>query len=145
MKDSLINHPFEFTVSFLALFAMIHSADIALHMDTIPAAQKVGILSVSPVLIWIWLFAGFLGACLMLTGLIISSWKVLGREVEAMGLWLSAAMWTSVAVADMVYFLTEDFWTYLGYFAIAIGCLVRLVALNKFRNAIFRVNSETEG
>lgn len=137
LKHGIYAHPFEF-VACVSTFLSVYGAFRLLlyHPEILDQATQ-GILTVPKYLLWTWVIMGFLGAVATASGLALSIFSPKGRVLEEQGLWLMGAMWLSAGVVRIV--LDLDAWVeYLRYFAIAGGCVLRLMMLNDFHEIMTR-------
>jgi hypothetical protein len=137
LKHGIYAHPFEF-VACVSTFLSVYGAFQLLlyHPDVLDNATQ-GILSVPKYLLWVWVVTGFLGAVATASGLALSIFSPKGRVLEEQGLWLMGAMWLSAGVVRAV--LDLEAWVeYIRYFAIAGGCILRLMMLNDFHDIMTR-------
>lgn len=140
-RQNIMTYPFEVVVCALALISIIRVIKVLPHLDSLPDEVRQGLLTMSPVLLWIWMIMGGVGASLMLIGLSMSSFRWVGRLVESVGCWLSFGMWTSIGAADVIYF-PHDWLAYVQYFLIGAACLVRILALSRVKTAVIRARRE---
>lgn len=137
LKHGIFAHPFEAvacTSTFLSVYGGFKL--LLLHPEVLDNAEY-GILSLPKYLIWTWVVIGFLGAVITFAGLTMSTWNQKGRAIEASGLWLMGSMWLTagIAAAMLDLWLWEE---YVRYFAIAAGCVFRLVIIHDFHTIIQR-------
>lgn len=135
VKTNITSHPFEFVFSSILVLRLWRSVDMLLDYDKLPESFKVGLMSLPLVMLWTWVVMGLIGSLLIFAGLSTSSFTRKSRALEASGLWLSAAMWFSIGVSDLV-IAPLDFRGYAAFFVITGGCMVRLIALNRLQRII---------
>lgn len=137
LKHGIYAHPFEFVACVSTFLSVYGAFDLLLnHPDVLDNATQ-GILSVPKYLLWTWVVIGFLGAVATAIGLALSIFSPKGRVLEEQGLWLIGAMWLSTGVVRVV--LDFGAWVeYVRYFAIAGGCILRLMMLNDFHDIMLR-------
>lgn len=131
LKHGIYAHPFEFVACVSTFLSVYGGFQLLMYHPEILDAATSGILSLPKYIIWIWVVMGFLGAVATGSGLALSIFSPKGRVLEEQGLWLMGAMWLSAGIARII--LDLDAWVeYVRYFAIAGGCIVRLLMLNDF-------------
>jgi len=137
LKHGLYAHPFE-AVACISTFLSVYGAfQLLLYHPDYINAQTSGILTCPRWMLWAWVVMGFVGAIMTGIGLTASIFSSKGRTIEEQGLWMMGAMWLSAGFARSL--LDLDAWVeYVRYFAIAGGCIVRLMQLNDFHEFIKR-------
>lgn len=137
LKHGIYAHPFEFVACVSTFLSVYGAFQLLLYHPEILDQATQGILTVPKYLLWTWVIMGFLGAVATASGLALSIFSPKGRVLEEQGLWLMGAMWLSAGVVRIV--LDLDAWVeYLRYFAIAGGCVLRLMMLNDFHEIMTR-------
>lgn len=137
-----LGNPFELAMSILVLVSMVATAKLLLspEYDRLP---PIGLAALPEWLMWLWVIAGTASGLLILVGLTWGNLKAKARAVEAAGLVLAAAVWTSVFVADVI---TEpSAWQgWAQYAVLAFGSMLRLYAMGKYERAVTRALERTE-
>lgn len=137
LKHGIYAHPFEFVACVSTFLSVYGAFDLLLHHPDVLDNATQGILSVPKYLLWTWVVIGFLGSVATAIGLALSIFSPKGRVLEEQGLWLIGAMWLSTGVVRVV--LDFGAWLeYVRYFAIAGGCILRLMMLNDFHDIMLR-------
>lgn len=137
LKHGIYAHPFE-AVACVSTFLSVYAAfQLLLYHPEIVNNAEVGILTCPRWMLWTWVIMGCVGAILTMSGLTASIFSTKGRTVEEQGLWLMGAMWLSAGFARSL--LDLNAWLeYIRYFAIAGGCIGRLMQLNDFHEFVRR-------
>lgn len=136
LRNGIYAHPFEM-IACISTFLAVYSAFklLVTQRDVLRRLDE-GILSMPFGILWTWAIMGFVGCVLTAVGLTMSIYSHRGRTIEGTGLWLMGSMWLSAGVASMAL----DLWNwveYIRFWAIAIGCIMRLMVLGRFQ-AIMR-------
>jgi hypothetical protein len=143
LKHGLYAHPFEAVACVSSFLSIYGTFQLLLYHPEILDNATSGILTCPRWMLWTWVVTGFIGAVLTGFGLTASIFSQKGRTVEETGLWLMGAMWLSAGFARSL--LDLNAWVeYVRYFAIAAGCVVRLMQLNDFHEFVKRGWRETQ-
>lgn len=141
VKHGIYAHPFEMVACISTFLGVYAAFDLLLYRPEVLDAATSGVLSLPKYILWVWVVMGFLGSVLTAAGLTMSIFSKRGREWEAAGLWLMGAMWLSAGVART--FLDITAWVeYVRYWAIAFGCIIRLMSINNFHEFVKRASKE---
>ena len=134
-RDGLLHHPFELAVCVMSFLVVWQVNDLLINEKELVRTTNHGFLSLPLGILWLWVFMGFVGTCLIIVGLGMSIFSRRGRAIEATGLWLVAAMWLSAGVSAFA-FGPSSFTEYGRYLSMGIACVVRLIALNQLQTAL---------
>lgn len=141
LRNGIYAHPFELVACVSTLLAVWGGGKLLVTQPETLDRLDSGILSMPHLLLWSWIAMGACGAVLTAGGLGMSVYSHKGRAIEATGLWLMGAMWLSSGVA--LVFLDWMAWeAYVRYFAIAGGCVLRLLVLNQFHAIMTKIPVE---
>lgn len=141
LRNGIFAHPFELVACISTFLSVWGGFKLLVEQPELLARLEEGILSMPLPVLWVWVIMGFIGAVLTAFGLGMSLYSHLGRTIEAAGLWLMGSMWLSAAVSSMI--LDWSRWEeYTRFWAIAIGCVLRLLVLSKFQTIMAKIPVE---
>ena len=141
LRRGVMRHPFELVVCLITFLSIERVISLLVSKPEVLAASENGLLSMAPILLWVWCIMGISGSLLMLIGLTYSVFSARGIDLEAAGLWLAGSMWLSAAFVTM--YVEPTLWQqYAQYLVIASGCGIRLIVLSKIRHVIVTTTTE---
>lgn len=137
LKHGIFAHPFEGVACISTVLSVYGGFKLLLYHPEVLDRAEFGILSLPKYLIWFWVVLGFIGAVVTFVGLTMSTWNEKGRTIETSGLWMMGSMWLTAGVASAG--LDIGRWEeYVRFFAIAVGCALRLAILHDFHKIMHR-------
>lgn len=128
----ILANPFEFCVAIAFFIAGLNTVNILIHYGDQP---RVGLLSLSPVVLWMWIVSIMLGALLMLTGLALPGRHPTVRATEAAGLFISGAAWSSLTVV-LISLDHHEWGTWMQYAAFSVAPALRLWAMWRYERGL---------
>lgn len=143
IRDNIYTHPFEMVVCIMSFLGAYRVLNTIIEFHTVHVDDRTGIYSLPVGVLWVWAVMGLTGSVIILVGLWVAVVNVMGFLIELSGLWLLGSLWLSVGLST-IFISDGSFPQYGQHFTIAIGCLIRILAIHRLRVTLISVGGGTQ-